>query len=101
MMGAGKLVGAVAIVTGASEGIAEAIARTLAREGASVALVSRNLARVQRVASDVENSGGHAIAFAADVTRSDAVHAMVDALLRKWSAVDILVNGVGGFRGHG
>jgi 3-oxoacyl-[acyl-carrier protein] reductase len=98
---AGKLAGAIAIVTGASEGIAETIARTLAREGASVALVSRSLPRVQRVAHDIEAGGGTAIALQADVTRSHDVRVMVDAVLARWDHVDILVNGVGGFSGHG
>src|SRR6476660_10345198 len=100
-MGAsGKLAGAIAIVTGASEGIAETIARTLAREGASVALVSRSLPRVQRIADDIEAGGGTALALQADVTRSQDVRVMVDAVLARWDHVDILVNGVGGFSGH-
>jgi 3-oxoacyl-[acyl-carrier protein] reductase len=97
----GKLAGSIAIVTGASEGISEVIARTLAREGASVALVSRSLSRVQRVAGEIEAGGGTAIALQADVTRSEDVRAMVQAVLDRWKTVDILVNGVGGFSGHG
>lgn len=101
MAGAGRLSGSTAIVTGASEGIAEAIARALAGEGASVAVVSRNLPRVKRVADDIAASGATALALQADVTRSRDVQDMVKAVLERWGGVDILVNGVGGFRGHG
>jgi 3-oxoacyl-[acyl-carrier protein] reductase len=89
----------VAIVTGASEGIAEAIARVLAREGACVALVSRTLARTQRVADEIEAAGGKALALQADVTIGVDVARAVDAVIDEWGHVDILVNGVGGFHG--
>ena len=98
-MAQGKLAGSTAIVTGASEGIAEVIATTLAREGARVALVSRSLARTQRVADAIAGAGGTAVAIEADVTRAADVRRMVDAVLGRWGGVDILVNGVGGFRG--
>jgi NAD(P)-dependent dehydrogenase (short-subunit alcohol dehydrogenase family) len=97
----GRLAGSTAIVTGASEGIAEAIAHTLAREGASVAVVSRNLERTRRVAREIEAAGGKALPLQADVTMSRDVRDMVKAVLDWSGRVDILVNGVGGFTGHG
>ena len=98
-MAEGRVAGSVAIVTGASDGIAEAIARTLAREGASVAVVSRNLVRTQRIADEIEAEGGSALAFQADVRRSHDVRNMVAAVLDRFGKIDILVNGVGGFSG--
>lgn len=98
-MAQGRVAGAITIVTGASDGIAEAIARALAREGASVAVVSRDLERVQRVARDIEAAGGSALALEADVTRAKDVREMVSSVLDRWGRVDVLVNGVGGFRG--
>ena len=98
-MGAGRLAGSVAIVTGASDGIAESIARTLAREGASVALVSRSLARTERVAREIEAGGGTALGLEADVRRAQDVRNMVKAVLDRFGKVDTLVNGVGGFSG--
>jgi 3-oxoacyl-[acyl-carrier protein] reductase len=95
----GRLADRTAIVTGASEGIAEAIARVLAREGASVAVVSRDLARCRRVAADIEAAGGKALALRADVTQASEVRAMVQTVLETWGSVDVLVNGVGGFVG--
>ena len=98
-MASGRLDERVAIVTGASEGIAEVIARVLAREGASVALVSRKLERTRRVAEEIEAEGGTALPLEADVTRAADVERAVDAVIEEWGHVDILVNGVGGFHG--
>lgn len=98
MAGAGRLSGSTAIVTGASAGIGEAIVKTFAREGAAVAIVSRNLAEAKRVGAEVEAAGGSVLVFEADVTRSKDVDAMVKAVLDKWGTIDILVNGVGGWQ---
>jgi 3-oxoacyl-[acyl-carrier protein] reductase len=94
----GRLAGSIAIVTGASAGIGEAIALTFAREGASVAIVSRNLTEAKRVGAEVEKAGVPALVIQADVTQSKEVDAMVQAVLTKWGTVDILVNGVGGWQ---
>jgi 3-oxoacyl-[acyl-carrier protein] reductase len=98
MTGAGRLFGATAIVTGASAGIAEAIAKTFAREGAAVAIVSRNVAESKRVAAEIEAAGGSALVLQADVTRAQDVERMVTAVLNRWGTIDILVNGVGGWQ---
>src|SRR4051812_12829774 len=99
MADAGKLIGQTAIVTGASEGIAEAIARRFAREGAKVAVVSRSLVNTKRVADGIERDGGTALALQADVTRSADVTQMARSVVDAWGGIDILVNGVGGFEG--
>lgn len=99
MAATGRLSGSTAIVTGASQGIGEAIAKTLAREGASVAIASRNLREAERVAAEIEAAGGMALVVHADVTQSQEVAAMVRTVLERWESVDILVNGVGGFHG--
>ncbi len=98
MVGAGKLSGSTAVVTGASAGIGEAIAKTFAREGASVAIVSRNLPEAKRVRAEIEAAGGAALVFQADVTRSEDVEKMVKAVLEQWGQIDLLVNGVGGWQ---
>jgi NAD(P)-dependent dehydrogenase (short-subunit alcohol dehydrogenase family) len=96
-MATGKLAGEVAIVTAAAQGLGEAIAKTLAREGASVAVVDIDLAGAQRVASEIEARGGSARAIRSDVTSAAEVDAMVRSVLERWSTVDILVNAAGGF----
>jgi glucose 1-dehydrogenase len=85
-----------AVVTGASSGIGEAIARALAASGASVVvnyLTDRDAAA--RVVADIERAGGTAMAVRADVSREDEVGAMFETMLTAWSAVDILVNNAG------
>lgn len=97
MAGAGRLSGLTAIVTAAGQGLGEEIAKTLAREGASVAVADINLAEAQRVGAEIEAAGGMALVHKADVTRSAEVTAMVEAVLARWGTVDILVNAAGGF----
>jgi 3-oxoacyl-[acyl-carrier protein] reductase len=97
MMNGGRLSGAVAVVTGASAGIGEAIAKTFAREGARVAIVARTPGETHRVAAEIEAAGGVALAVPAGVTQAADVNAMVEAVLKRWAGIDILVNGVGGW----
>ena len=80
----------VAVVTGASSGIGEATARTLAALGFHVVAVARRADRIQRLADEI---GG--TAAVADVTDAAAVNALTDRLPR----VDVLVNNAGGARG--
>ncbi len=80
----------VAVVTGASAGIGEATAETLAAQGFKVVCVARRQAPVDALARRIGGS-----AFAADVTDADAVAALAASLER----VDVLVNNAGGARG--
>ena len=80
----------IAVVTGASAGIGEATARTLAAQGFHVVCVARREGPIKKLAAEI---GG--TAFVADVTDEDAVAALTDSLDR----VDVLVNNAGGARG--
>ena len=71
-----RLAGRIAIVTGASAGIAESVARTFAREGAKVAVVSRNVPEGRRVAGEIEASGAPVMMIEADVSRAQDVERM-------------------------
>lgn len=89
----------VAIVTGASQGIGESIARRYAAEGAKVVVgYSRNTAAAQAVCKSIGDSGGRAIALRADCSRVAEIDRLVATVLSELGTVDILVNNAGVFR---
>jgi NAD(P)-dependent dehydrogenase (short-subunit alcohol dehydrogenase family) len=90
-----KLAGQVALVTGAGRGIGRAIAVTLAREGAAVALAARSAAELEAVAREIEQAGGRALAMPTDVRHEGAVEALARRVLGEWQRVDVLVNAAG------
>ncbi len=91
------LAGERAIITGAAQGIGEAVAKAFARAGASVAIADLNMAGASQVASEIEKMGSSVLPIQVDVTRPSEVANMVKAVLDRWGTLDILVNNVGGF----
>ena len=89
------LTGQVAVVTGASQGLGQAIAQTLAANGASVALVARNAKKLAEVAAAIRAAGGQAEEFPCDVSKAADVTAVVEAIHAKLGRLDILVNNAG------
>lgn len=89
------LAGAVALVTGASSGIGEGIARLLSRLGAAVALVARREAELRRVAQDLTAGGGVAAVVVADLAVVDEGAAVVDRVTSALGQVDVLANCAG------
>ncbi|MEH2169620.1 MAG: 3-oxoacyl-[acyl-carrier-protein] reductase [Nostoc sp.] len=86
----------VAIVTGASRGIGRAIAIELASQGAiAVVNYASSSAAAEAVVTEITGAGGQAIAIQADVSQSDRVDALVNAVMEKFKRVDILVNNAG------
>jgi 3-oxoacyl-[acyl-carrier protein] reductase len=83
------------IVTGSGGGIGEGIARRLAEEGASVIVNDINTALGEKVVADIVKAGGTASFFAADVTRSADVKALVDAAAQRYGKLDVMVNNAG------
>ena len=88
----GRLDGRVALVTGAGQGIGRGTALALAKEGATVALVGRTLSKCEAVAAEIADLGGTAVAIACDVGVREQVDAAVDATVRAFGGIDILVN---------
>jgi NADP-dependent 3-hydroxy acid dehydrogenase YdfG len=94
--GGTSLDGATAVVTGASRGIGEAVARSLSAAGASVALVARGHAALEKLAAEL---GARAFTVPCDLTLARAVSGAVDAITAKFGgAPRILVNNAGIFR---
>ena len=85
----------VAIVTGASRGIGEAIARKFCQEGASVMLCSRSGESVAAIAESLSGDGGDAKSTQADISNKADAEALVDLTLQEFTRVDILVNNAG------
>ena len=82
----------VAIVTGASRGIGESIARTYAQHGAKVVLASRKIDGLEAVAASIREAGGEAFAKACHTGSREQVEALVDAAVERFGKVDVLVN---------
>ena len=85
----------VAAITGASSGIGRATALRLARDGASVAICARRTDRLERVADEIRQAGGRPLAIAADVTRPADMQAFVDATLREFGRLDVMMCNAG------
>lgn len=88
----GKLDGKVAIVTGASQGSGYGASVAMAREGASVVLVSRTREKLESVAKEIEAASGVAMVRPADVTDRVALDAMVQEVAERFGRIDVLVN---------
>jgi NADP-dependent 3-hydroxy acid dehydrogenase YdfG len=86
------LIGTVALVTGASSGIGEATARTLARAGATVALVARRRARLEALADDLGGTGAKTLVLEADITDPDQASGVVEQAVADLGRLDTVVN---------
>ncbi len=91
-----KLTGKVAVVTGASKGIGAGIAKALAKEGASVVVnYASSRSGADAVVAEITASGGKAIAVRGDVSKKTEAEGIIDAAVKKFGRLDILVNNSG------
>ena len=92
----GKLQGKAAVVTGASKGIGAAIAKALAAEGASVVVnYSSSKSGADAVVSAITKAGGKAIAVQGDVATAAGAQGVIDAAVKQYGRIDVLVNNSG------
>jgi 3-oxoacyl-[acyl-carrier protein] reductase len=90
------LKGKIALVTGAASGVGREIALSLAAEGAGVAVNYRNSgAEAEAIVGEIKGKGGSAKAFRADVADFVAVKAMIDAVVKDFGGLNILINNAG------
>ncbi len=90
-----ELKGKIALITGASSGIGEGVAKVLAAKGVNVGLAARNAAKLQNVFNDIQQAGGKAFVVEMDVADSNSTTKGVARLKEHFGSIDILVNNAG------
>jgi NAD(P)-dependent dehydrogenase (short-subunit alcohol dehydrogenase family) len=89
------LSGKIAVITGGSRGLGEAMAKSLSEAGAQIALVARDVKRLEAVRDDIVGKGGTAAFFTGDVTREEDVAAVARAVAERFGHPQILINNAG------
>ncbi|MGI9072360.1 MAG: SDR family NAD(P)-dependent oxidoreductase [Bryobacteraceae bacterium] len=90
-----SLSGKIALISGASKGLGRAMALALSEAGATVALVSRDVEKLQNVRQEIESSGGKAKVFVADVAGEENVRGLESEVSNQLGKVQILINNAG------
>jgi len=90
-----NITGKTIVITGASSGMGAAAARHLAAKGASVVLGARRTERIDALVTEITAAGGKAIAVATDVTKREDLQRLVDAAIRTYGRIDVIINNAG------
>ena len=85
----------VVVVTGASSGIGEALAREFARRGARVVLGARSVDKLEQITAEIRSAGGEAICTAVDVTDEQQCKSLIDTAVGAYGGVDVLICNAG------
>lgn len=94
-MNSNSMKGKIIVITGASSGLGAETARHLAALGAFVALGARRADRIESLAEEINKNGGSAVAVATDVTKREQVQKLVDAAVKQFGRVDVILNNAG------
>tara|TARA_B100000927_G_scaffold148529_1_gene119829 strand:+ start:963 stop:1754 length:792 start_codon:yes stop_codon:yes gene_type:complete len=87
----------IALVTAASQGLGKASALSIANEGATVIICSRDKEKISKAAKDIKDqSGSEVIFFQTDLSEEIEINKMVEDIIKKYGRIDILVNNTGG-----
>src|ERR1700685_4574214 len=89
------LSGRTAVITGGRRGLGEAMAKALSEAGAQIALVARDVKRLESVRDAIAKTGGTAALFVGDVTREEDVAAVARAIQARFGHPQILINSAG------
>lgn len=87
--------GCVAVVTGGSAGIGRGMAIALARQGADLAIMARRPEKLEATAKEIESLGVRCLPVACDVTSEESVQAALDAIMKEYGHIEILINNAG------
>ncbi len=90
-----KLKERVVIITGASSGIGEAMAREYASAGARVVMGARSKERLDAIAAEIRATGGEAVTYGVDVTRPEECKKLIDTAIRAFGRIDVLICNAG------
>jgi NADP-dependent 3-hydroxy acid dehydrogenase YdfG len=90
-----NITGKVVVITGASGGLGEAIARHLVKLGAKVVLGARRIERLEKLVSEIKSENGNAVAAATDVTKRQDLERLASKAVEEFGRVDVLVNNAG------
>jgi NAD(P)-dependent dehydrogenase (short-subunit alcohol dehydrogenase family) len=90
-----RIAGKVVMVTGASSGIGQTLARKLGAAGATVVLVARSVEKLEETKKLIESRGGKAVSRSCDLNDMDAIDACADSVLAELGHVDVLINNAG------
>ena len=90
-----RVSGRAVLITGASSGIGEALAKRLAAAGATVLLVARSAEKLDQLREEIEARGGTAFAYPADLSNAEETQRLIAAVTEERGNVDILVNNAG------
>lgn len=85
----------VVLITGGSRGIGQAIALKMAQAGADVAIASRKISDLEKVAEEINKTGGKCLPFAAHIGRMDEISSLVQNVVKEFGKIDILINNAG------
>jgi NADP-dependent 3-hydroxy acid dehydrogenase YdfG len=87
--------GKVVVITGSSSGMGEAAAKHLSGLGATVVLGARRADKIEKLAKEIQDNGGKALAIAMDVTQRNQVKKLVDSAVELFGRVDVILNNAG------